>query len=85
VTTKAFKIATHQNNQQTNKRIILTHASQQQHNQYNQKTARDNNTKHLILSRSIDMLEKNCIEGKQPPEDGCMKPKHVVEEEEENK
>jgi hypothetical protein len=22
---------------------------------------------------------------KQPPEDGCMKPKHVVEEEEENK
>jgi hypothetical protein len=23
------------------------------------------------------------IEGKQPPEDGCMKPKHVVEEEEE--
>jgi hypothetical protein len=27
----------------------------------------------------------NCIEGKQPPEDGCMKPKHVVEEEEENK
>jgi hypothetical protein len=25
------------------------------------------------------------IEGKQPPEDGCMKPKHVVEEEEENK
>jgi hypothetical protein len=21
-----------------------------------------------------------CIEGKQPPEDGCMKPKHVVEE-----
>jgi hypothetical protein len=26
-----------------------------------------------------------CIEGKQPPEDGCMKPKHVVEEEEENK
>jgi hypothetical protein len=30
-------------------------------------------------------VEKNCIEGKQPPEDGCMKPKHVVEEEEENK
>jgi hypothetical protein len=28
-------------------------------------------------------VEKNCIEGKQPPEDGCMKPKHVVEEEEE--
>jgi hypothetical protein len=28
---------------------------------------------------------KNCIEGKQPPEDGCMKPKHVVEEEEEKK
>jgi hypothetical protein len=27
----------------------------------------------------------NCIEEKQPPEDGCMKPKHVVEEEEENK
>jgi hypothetical protein len=25
-------------------------------------------------------VEKNCIEGKQPPEDGCMKPKHVVEE-----
>jgi hypothetical protein len=30
-------------------------------------------------------VEKNCIEGKQPPEDDCMKPKHVVEEEEENK
>jgi hypothetical protein len=31
-------------------------------------------------------VEKNCIEGKQPLEDGCMKPKHVkVEEEEENK
>jgi hypothetical protein len=30
-------------------------------------------------------VEKNCIEGKQPPEDGCMKPKHVVEEKEENK
>jgi hypothetical protein len=30
-------------------------------------------------------VEKNCIEGKQPPEDGCMKPKHVEEEEEENK
>jgi hypothetical protein len=29
-------------------------------------------------------VEKNCIE-KKPPEDGCMKPKHVVEEEEENK
>jgi hypothetical protein len=28
-------------------------------------------------------VEKNYIEGKQPPEDGCMKPKHVVEEEEE--
>jgi hypothetical protein len=25
-----------------------------------------------------------CIEGKQPPEDGCMKPKQVVEDEEEN-
>jgi hypothetical protein len=30
-------------------------------------------------------MEKNYIEGKQPPEDGCMKPKHVVEEEVENK
>jgi hypothetical protein len=30
-------------------------------------------------------VEKNCIEGKQRPEDGCMKAKHVVEEEEENK
>jgi hypothetical protein len=29
--------------------------------------------------------ETNCVEGKQLPEDGCMKPKHVVEEEEENK
>jgi hypothetical protein len=26
---------------------------------------------------------KNCIEGKKPPEDGCMEPKHVVEEEQE--
>jgi hypothetical protein len=26
-------------------------------------------------------VEKNCIEGKKPPEDGCMEPKHVVEEE----
>jgi hypothetical protein len=26
-----------------------------------------------------------CSQAKQPPEDGCMKPKHVVEEEEENK
>jgi hypothetical protein len=33
----------------------------------------------------LHSVEKNCIEGKQPPEDGCMKPKHVVEEEEENK
>jgi hypothetical protein len=24
-----------------------------------------------------------CIEGKKPPEDGCMEPKHVVEEEQE--
>jgi hypothetical protein len=30
-------------------------------------------------------VEKNCIEGKQPPDDGFIKPKHVVEEEEENK
>jgi hypothetical protein len=29
-------------------------------------------------------VEKNCIEGeKKPPEDGCMEPKHVVEEEQE--
>jgi hypothetical protein len=28
---------------------------------------------------------RRTVEGKQPPEDGCMKPKHVVEEEEENK
>jgi hypothetical protein len=33
----------------------------------------------------VVVVEKNCIEEKQPPEDGCMKPKHVVEEEEENK
>jgi hypothetical protein len=28
-------------------------------------------------------VEKNCIEGKKPPEDGCMEPKHVVDEEQE--
>jgi hypothetical protein len=32
------------------------------------------------LYEAAASVEKNCIEGKQPPEDGCMKPKHVVEE-----
>jgi hypothetical protein len=35
--------------------------------------------------KSSSFRGEDCIEGKQPPEDGCMKPKHVVEEEEENK
>jgi hypothetical protein len=39
----------------------------------------------IYLFAAAASVEKNCIEGKQPPEDGCMKPKHVVEEEEENK
>jgi hypothetical protein len=37
------------------------------------------------LTKAAASVEKNCIEEKQPPEDGCMKPKHVVEEEEDNK
>jgi hypothetical protein len=32
--------------------------------------------------RTEAYVEKNCIE-KKPPEDGCMEPKHVVEEEQE--
>jgi hypothetical protein len=32
---------------------------------------------------SIQSVEKDCIEKKKPPEDGCMEPKHVVEEEQE--
>jgi hypothetical protein len=39
----------------------------------------------FLYTKAAASVEKNCIEGKQPPEDGCMKPKHVVEEEEENK
>jgi hypothetical protein len=38
-----------------------------------------------FVTKAAASVEKNCIEGKQPPEDGCMKPKHVVEEEEEYK
>jgi hypothetical protein len=36
------------------------------------------------ITKAAASVEKNCIEWKQPPEDGCMKSKHVVEEEEEN-
>jgi hypothetical protein len=34
----------------------------------------------FLLSESASV--ENCIE-KKPPEDGCMEPKHVVEEEQE--
>jgi hypothetical protein len=33
-------------------------------------------------TKAAASVEKNCIE-KKPPEDGCMEPKHVVEEEQE--
>jgi hypothetical protein len=46
--------------------------------------------KYLLLScivascctKAAASVEKDCIE-KKPPEDGCMEPKHVVEEEQE--
>jgi hypothetical protein len=34
------------------------------------------------ITKAAASVEKNCIE-KKPPEDGCMEPKHVVEEEQE--
>jgi hypothetical protein len=44
-----------------------------------------NQKREIGITKAAASVENNCIEGKQPPEDGCMKPKHVVEEEEENK
>jgi hypothetical protein len=35
-----------------------------------------------LPTKAAASVEKNCIE-KKPPEDGCMEPKHVVEEEQE--
>jgi hypothetical protein len=35
------------------------------------------------ITKAAASVERNCIEGKKPPEDGCMEPKHVVEEEQE--
>jgi hypothetical protein len=35
------------------------------------------------ITKAAASVEKNCREGKKPPEDGCMEPKHVVEEEQE--
>jgi hypothetical protein len=34
------------------------------------------------ITKAATSVEKNCIE-KKPPEDGCMEPKQVVEEEQE--
>jgi hypothetical protein len=34
------------------------------------------------ITKAAASVEKDCIE-KKPPEDGCMEPKHVVEEEQE--
>jgi hypothetical protein len=34
------------------------------------------------ITKAAASVEKNCIE-KKPSEDGCMEPKHVVEEEQE--
>jgi hypothetical protein len=35
------------------------------------------------IAKAAASVEKNCLEKKKPPEDGCMEPKHVVEEEQE--